>query len=186
VLFAAPIACSGTGAYVWYSTLPPEDASNEYIVNGGDVLSVRVLGHDDMTTRVKVRSDGRISLPIIGEVVARGKGPSALRAEIETRLKEYLVMPSVTLNVEETQPVSIALVGEVPHPGVFPLEPNMRLAQALALGGGVTEFATRDRVFVVRTSPRPARIRFTYESVIRDEGNAGGFRLHPGDVIEVE
>jgi polysaccharide export outer membrane protein len=184
---AMPSACSGPGSYVWYTTLPAEPSTLEYAVNGGDVLSVRVLGHDDMSTpRVKVRADGRIALPIIGEVDARGKTPAALRTEIEGRLKEYVVMPSVTVNVEETQPATISVLGEVTHPGVFPLEPNMRLAQAIALGGGLTDFACRDCVFVVRTVPQPMRIRFTYRSVLRDEASAGAFRLHPGDLIEVE
>ena len=149
-----------------------------------------MLGHEEMLTRAKVRPDGRIALPIIGEIDARGRSPSALRAEIEGRLKQYLVMPGgatqVTLNVEEAAPATIAVVGEVTRPGVFPLEPNVRLAQALALVGGITEFASRDHIFLVRTIPRPERIRFTYDSVIRNEGLAGAFRLHPGDVIEVE
>lgn len=186
VVLVAASACAGPGNYVWFSSLPHEDPSEQYVISRGDVLSVRVLGHEDMTTRVRVRADGRIALPIIGELDASGKTPSALRAEIEARLKDYVVMPSVTLNVEETQPATIAVVGEVAHPGVFPLEPNMRLAQAVALGGGLTEFASRDRIFVVRTDPRPVRIRFTYRALIRDEDSAGEFRLHPGDLVEVE
>jgi polysaccharide biosynthesis/export protein len=186
VWIVAQAACRGAGSYTWFDALPPEGPAPEYTVNAGDVVNIRVLGHDDMTTRVRVRGDGRIAVPIIGEVDARGKHPSGLRAEIEAKLKDYLVMPSVTLNIDEMQPVTVAVLGEVGHPGVFPFDPNMRLAEVLALGGGVTDFASRDSIFVVRTSPRPARIRFTYDAVTRNDGNAAAFRLHPGDVVVVE
>jgi polysaccharide export outer membrane protein len=183
---AALSGCAGTGNYVWFSALPAEDSSSEYIINVGDVVNVRVLGHDDMLTKARVRADGRIAVPIIGEVEARGKRPSALRTEIEARLKDFLVMPSVTLNIDETLAVSIAVLGEVIHPGVFPIDPSMSLAQVLALSGGVNDFASRDRIFVVRTSPKAERIRFTYEAVLRNDNHAAAFRLHPGDFVVVE
>jgi polysaccharide biosynthesis/export protein len=185
--YAAPLAaCTGPGTYVWFSALPAEALSGEYLINVGDIVSIRVLSHEEMTTRVRIRADGRIALPIIGEIEARGKRPSALRSEIETRLKDYIVTPTVTLNIDETQAAHIVVLGEVVHAGVFPLEPNARIADALALSGGVTEYATRDRIFVVRTLPDRMRIRFTYEAVIRDNGHAIAFRLHPDDVVVVE
>jgi polysaccharide biosynthesis/export protein len=183
---AGSAGCAGPGTYVWFSALPPEVASGEYLVNVGDMVNIRVLSHDEMTTRVRVRADGRIALPIVGEVEARGKRPSALRSEIEARFKDYIVAPSVTLNIDETGPAHIAVLGEVVRAGVFPLEPNARLADALALSGGVTEYASRDRIFVVRTTPQPLRIRFTWEAVTRGQGQAAEFRLHPDDVVVVE
>jgi polysaccharide biosynthesis/export protein len=185
---ASSAACAGPGSYVWYSQLSPEALAeaNEYLVSVGDMLNIRVLGHEDMSTHVRVRSDGRVAVPIIGEIAAAGKRPSALRSEIEGRLKDYLVMPSVTLNIDESLPLRITILGEVTRPGVFPVEPNTSLAQALALGGGVTEYATRDRIFLVRTTPQPTRIRFTWEAVTRDLGRAAAFPVRAGDVIVVE
>ncbi len=185
-LALAATACGGPGAYVWFTDLPPEERVSDYVVGVGDVLAVRVVGHEEMTTRVRVRGDGRIAIPFLGEIAARGKHADALRTEIETGLKAYFNAPNVTLNVEETLPTTVALLGEVAHPGVFPLGPSLGLSQALALGGGVTEFASRDRIFIVRTEPKRERIRFTYEAVLRDEGGAAEFALHPGDVVVVE
>lgn len=179
-------ACAGPGKYVWFNALPLEALSTEYLISVGDMLSIRVLNHDEMATRVRVRADGRIALPIIGEVEARGIRPSALRSELEARLKDYIVAPSVTLNIEEMQPAHFVVLGEVGHAGVFPLEPTTRLADALALSGGLTEYASRDRIFVVRMTPMRLRIRFTYEAVLRDDGHAAAFRLHPDDVVVVE
>jgi polysaccharide export outer membrane protein len=185
---AAATACSGPGSYVWFTELSPEAlaAASEYAVDVGDVLSIRVLGHEDMSTRVRVRADGRIALPIIGEVEARGKQPIALQKEIERRLKEFVITPTVTLNIEETPPSTITVMGEVARPGVYPVAVNTHLAEALALSGGVTEYASHDRIFLVRNIPRPVRIRFTYQAVTRDEQNAAAFLLRAGDVIVVE
>jgi polysaccharide export outer membrane protein len=190
--FAAGVAacagCSGAGQYVWFDALPPTAASGsgDYLINVGDTVDVRVLGHEDVSVKEKLRVDGRIAVPLIGEVEARGKRPSALRGELEGRLKDFIVSPSITVNVVDVQPMTIVLLGEVSHPGAFQVEQNAPLAHAIALGGGLTEYASRDSIYVVRQLPTPVRVRFTYMSVMRNEARAGEFPLHPGDLIEVE
>ncbi len=187
-LAGSQAACAGSGTYVWFTQLPAEVTAqnSEYLITTGDVLNVRVLGHEDMNVREKVRPDGRIAIPILGELDARGKRPSALRAELEARLKDYIVLPSVLLNVDEPQPMTIILMGEVTRPGAYPLDANAGLAHALALGGGLTDFASRDSIFVVRQFPSPMRIRFTYLAVSRNIGHAAAFPLHTGDLIVAE
>jgi polysaccharide export outer membrane protein len=181
-------ACSGTGQYVWFDQLPQDRlmSSNDYLIDVGDVVNIRVLGHDEMTVRQRVRSDGRIALLLIGEVGAAGKRPGALRAELEGRLKDFIVSPSVVVNIDESQPPTVLLLGEVARPGGYPLENDLRLAHALALGGGLTEYASRTSIYVVRDRPAPIRIRFTFDAVSRNVGRAGEFQLHAGDVVEVE
>jgi len=179
--------CSASGQYVWFTSLPREVAngSADYLINVGDTVDVRVLGHEDVSVKEKVRIDGRIAVPLVGEVEARGKRPSALRAELEGRLKDFIVSPSITVNVVEVQLMTILLLGEVTHPGAFQVDPSVPLAHALALGGGLTDYASRDSIYVVRQQP-PIRVRFTYQAVMRNEGRAGEFPLHPGDMVEVE
>jgi polysaccharide biosynthesis/export protein len=179
--------CASAGNFVWYSQLPPQTAAsqNEYLIASGDMLAMKVIGHEDMTVRERVRPDGRIAIPIVGEVEARGKHPGALRAELEARLKEYLVSPTVVLTVEEVQPILVSVLGEVTRPGAYPITADAGLAQVLALGGGLTDFASRDSIYVVRQLPTPARIRFTFREVSREDG-AAAFRLHPGDLVVVE
>jgi len=178
--------CAGPDNYVWFTDVPREQRGGDYLIGAGDVLSVRVVGHEDMTTKVRVRADGGIAIPFVQRsIVARGKTPDALSREIESDLSRFFNTPSVSVNVDESLPANIAVLGEVARPGLFPLGASLGLSQALALGGGVTEFASRDRIFIVRSEP-PQRIRFTYEAVIRDEGGAGQFALRPGDVVVVE
>jgi polysaccharide export outer membrane protein len=188
VLAAASSGCANTGQYVWYAQLPPqaEQQANEYVIAAGDTVSIRVLGHDEMTLREKVRSDGRIALLLIGDVIAAGKRPSALKAELEGRLKDYIVSPSVSVNIDEVQALTVLVLGEVLKPGVIPLEQDPRLARAIALAGGLTDYASRSSIYVVRGQPKPVRIRFTYESIYRDISGAGDFPLQRGDLIEVE
>lgn len=181
-------ACMGSGSYVWFTELPPEMTAerSEYLISAGDILNVRVLGHEEMNVREKVRPDGRIAIPIVGEVEARGKRPGALRAELEARLKDYINVPSVMLNVDEPQPINIVVMGEVTRPGAYPVDPNAGLAHALAMGGGLTDFASRDSIYIVRQVPTAMRIRFTYAAITRNIGRAAIFPLHAGDMIVVE
>jgi len=180
--------CASTGEYVWFAQLQPEtaQAANDYFIGVGDLLNIKVLDHDEMSLRERVRSDGRVSMLLIGDVEARGKRPSGLKAELEARLKDYIKAPSVAVNVDETQPLTVILLGEVPKPGVYPLAQDPRLAHAIVLGGGLTDYASRSSVYVVRSDRKPARIRFTYEDIYRNVGGAGDFPLHRGDVVEVE
>lgn len=179
-------SCAGAGQYVWVHDLPPQTAGGEYLVQVGDTVSVRVLGQEAMTTKTRVRADGRIALPIVGDVDVRGKKPSSLRAELEARFKDFIVAPSVTFNVDEFAPVHVSVLGEVGRPGVFPVAPTGGVAEALAAAGGCNDWADRDRIFVVRTDPKPLRVRFTWEAVTRGDLAASRFVLRDGDVVVVE
>jgi polysaccharide export outer membrane protein len=187
-LLTVAVAACGHGQFVWFEELPATAAlaNGEYIIGIGDVVSIRVLGHEEMSLKQRVRSDGRIALLLIGDVEARGKRPSALKAELEGRLKDYIVSPSVSVNIDETLPSTVLVLGEVAKAGAVPLEPDPRLAHALAASGGLTDFASRNAIFVVRAEPRPMRIRFRYEDITRNMGGAADFELHRGDIVEVE
>ncbi len=184
---ALATACS-PGHYVWYTELPPSArrGASDFVIAEGDTVSVRVLGHEEMNVHEKVRADGRIALPIIGEVEARGKKPAALRAELEGRIKEYIVSPSVLITVDDRQPLTITALGEVGKPGTYALDPSASVADALAAAGGLSDFAARDGIYVVRRRPSPLRVRFTYEWLSRNEGQAASFPLSPGDLLVVE
>jgi polysaccharide export outer membrane protein len=180
--------CAGSGQFVWFDSLPSQTVmgNDEYIIGVGDIVSVRVLGHEEMTLRQRVRADGRLALLLIGDVEAKGKRPSALKAELEGRLKDYIVSPSVAVNIDESAPVTVLLLGEVVKPGAYPLDQDLTLGHALAAGGGLTDYASRSGIFVVRAEPTRMRIRFTYESIYRNIGGAGDFLLRRGDLVEVE
>ena len=188
-LGAGTAACASPGQFVWYSELPKSDwgsLTGEYVIEVGDTINIRAYEQEAVSTSIKIRRDGRIALPLAGEMVAAGKHPSQLAKEIETRLKEFIVQPRVIVNVETSQPVTVTAVGEIAHVGSLTLEPPGQLIQALAQAGGPNDYADKTRVFVMRQFPTFQRIRFTYDAVLHNEGGAATFFLRTGDVIVIE
>jgi polysaccharide export outer membrane protein len=178
---------SGTGGAIPVEQYKEEsDPAAEYVIAVGDMVSIQVFDQPQISGRMRVRSDGRISLPFVNDVQAAGKTPLKLGAELEAGLKAMVLNPKVTVVVEESRPLSISVLGEVSKPGTQTYERDSGVAQALAAAGGLTNFAKRDRIFVVRSNPKPVRIHFTYEELTRKVGPASVFRLRPGDVVIVE
>lgn len=191
VLAALALSGCGAGTYVWVDQLGEAGAvapESAYLIAAGDLLNIRVYDQDSISTRVRVGPDGKIAIPLIGEIEARGQRLAALAANVETRLKPFIVAPSVAITVEEAQPVRISVVGEVGHPGVFPITPGTGVVQALALAGGITEYGDRDAIFVLRARPGKAllRIRLTFGDLTRGIGRGPTFPLQAGDTVVVE
>jgi polysaccharide export outer membrane protein len=188
--------CTDLGPYVWADAYAPAStvrASPAYVISRGDVIAVRVWNQESMSGRARVRPDGMISLPFVNDVEVAGLEPAALAQRLQSRLKEFIVNPVVTVSLEEPAGSEISVVGEVARPGVYRVEPDSTMLKALASAGGFTQLASRDRIFVLREEPaagegrrRPVRIRFTYEALTRAEGAAAQFRLRSGDVVVVE
>jgi len=175
------------GSYVWFDQYKvAAQASSAYVVAAGDLISVRVYNQEAMSARVRVRDDGRISLPFLGDVEAAGHQPSELAKQLQVLLKEYVVNPVVTVSLEEPRTLEVYVVGEVARPGRYQLEPSASVLQVLAAAGGLTPFASPDRIFVLRRDPKATRVRFRMEALARNEANAASFRLHGGDTVVAE
>jgi len=181
--------CASTVASTWYKELPNADwktDNQEYVIGVGDQINIRVYEQEGLSASLRVRRDGRIALPLLGELVVAGKHPSVLGKEVEGRLKEFVVSPRVTVNVEVSQPVTITAIGEIAKVGPLTLEPPARLIEAIAQAGGPNEFADKSRIFVLRRFPAFQRIRFTYDAIVHNDAGAAGFPLRTGDVIVIE
>jgi polysaccharide export outer membrane protein len=184
-LVALPLAGCGATPFVWIDELAQQRDVDDYLIAPGDVVGVRVFNQENMSTRARVRSDGKMALPFLGDVELRGKTPTAVSKELGVRFKEFVVSPMVTVSVEETQPTVVSVLGEVAHPGNFTLDASSGVLQALAAAGGFTDYASRDAIYVARRASGP-RVRFTFSSLAHGEGRAATFRLHAGDVVIVE
>jgi polysaccharide biosynthesis/export protein len=184
-------ACGASGPYVWVQDLPPAppgpSRDDDYLIASGDIINIRVFEQEAVSSRVRVRADGKVALPFLGDTDVRGKRPADLAHELEGKLKEYIVSPKVTVNVDEFQPVTVSVLGEVIHPGSYPVDPsNPGVMQALAGAGGLTEYASSDRIFVVRRTPALRRIRFSLQQLTAVEPRSVTFALQSGDVVVVE
>jgi polysaccharide export outer membrane protein len=179
-------ACGGTGPYVWADSLPTSaSGGGDVLIADGDVLNVRVFNQEPLSTKERVRNDGRISIPVIGEITARGKRPAQLAAEIQDRLKDIVKVPSVIVTFEAGTELKVSVVGEVRNSGVFQVEPGSNVLHALAAAGGLTDYADSEKVFVVRKS-LPQRVRFRYADLRSADPKSIAFTLQAGDVIVVE
>ncbi len=182
------------GEYFWVDQVPDRAAGDgAYRVAPGDVLAVRVWQQDAMSVdRARVRDDGCISLPFLQDVEVAEMTPAEISTRVQAKLKSFIVNPLVTVSLVEQPPLRVSVLGEVARPGTYELEHGARVLQALAAAGGLTEWAHRDGIYVLRYgywadgNPAPARIRFRWEALAGGQRKAAAFQLRPRDVVVVE
>ena len=162
-------------------------ADDTYIIGGDDVLSISVWKEPDLTRLIPVRSDGKISLPLIGEIQAAGRTPAQLQQEIEVSLRSYITEPQVTVIVQEIHSEKFNIFGEVNKPGSYPLAANTTIVDALALAGGFKDFAKKKAVYVLRQNPQggETRIPFNYQEFIKGKNVSQNIKIRPHDTIVV-
>jgi polysaccharide export outer membrane protein len=180
-------SCSTTGKFVWADDLQlPADNDKGYLISPGDVLGISVWNQDRMSSRARVRADGRISVAFVNDVLAAGRTPADLSRELEEKLKSFILNPVVTVTLEEVRPLSVSVVGEVVRPGTYALETGAGVLQAVASAGGLTDYAHKNSIYVVRQPSSETRIRFRYDSLVQSTGRGAAFKLKAGDVVVVE
>jgi polysaccharide biosynthesis/export protein len=159
------------------------DSAPSYVLGPEDVLEVFVWKNPELSTTATVRPDGRITLPLAGELQASGRSPEELRDVITTHLRRYIENPFVTVMVKAIISPQISVLGEVRRPGRYRIAQQATIFDAIALGGGLSEFASGKDVLVLRTTPSGVnRIRVNVKQLLR-EGKP--LVLEPGDTIYV-
>jgi polysaccharide export outer membrane protein len=169
------------------ATRTEQDPPNAYAIGLGDVLEISVWKNPDLSVTVPVRPDGRISVPLLGDVQAAGMTPLALKATLTDGYKEYVTAPGVSVVVKEIHSRKIYVTGEVAHPGTYDLEPRGKLMQALALAGGLTPYA-RGRVVLLRDGRdgrQEKRMEVDLKSIINGKKPEDNLLLQPGDTLVV-
>jgi polysaccharide export outer membrane protein len=169
---------------------PPASAAavpSDYRLAPGDKLRVEVYKDAQLSQSLQVRPDGKVTLPLIGDIVATDLTPIQLRDRIATSLKEYITNPVVTVIVVEASPVMIFVMGEVATPGAIPMRGPMTVLQALAMAGGFKEFANTKDIRIIRKASGILKttetIRFNYNDAVK--GNGTPVFLLPGDMVVV-
>ena len=141
----------------------------------------------DVSRSVTVRSDGKISLPLAGELQAGGQTPRQLEQEIAVRLKSYISEPEVTVIVTESKSQKINILGMVVKPGTYLLSSSTTVLDAIAMGGGFKDFAKKKSIYVLRANPdgTQKRIPFNYKEVIKGTNPEQNVKLQAGDTLVV-
>ena len=160
----------------------------EYILGPEDVLEISVWKNNDLSKQVQVRPDGRISLPLVGDVSAVGKTATQLTEEISSRLRAYMENPTVSILVKEVNSYQIYVLGEVNKPGKFPLKSKLTLLQAITVAGGFSQVAARNKIVVFRFGKEGeglTKIKASYDDIVIRDGSNQNIELKPGDLIVV-
>lgn len=161
--------------------------NNTYVIGDDDVLEINVWKEQDVSRTIPVRSDGKISLPLVGEVQAAGRTPVQLEEEITTRLRNFITEPAVTVMVQKINSLKFNVMGEVIKPGSFALTTSMTVVDAIATAGGFKDFAKKKSIYVLRTNPdgTEARLSFNYSAFVKGKNAKANVKLQPGDTIVV-
>jgi polysaccharide export outer membrane protein len=164
--------------------LPPS-LPQEYRMSPGDKLRIEVFKDPQLSQSVQVRPDGKITLPLIGDIDANARTPIELRDAIGTALKEYITNPTVTVIVVEATTATAYVTGEVNHPGAVNLQAPLTVLQALAIAGGLKDFANAKNIRILRKDPITGMqmIPFNYKDALKSA--RAPVYLHPGDTVVV-
>jgi polysaccharide biosynthesis/export protein len=177
-----PVAVGTSGS------APAAAANTDYRLVSGDKLRIEVYKDAQLSQSLQIRPDGKITLPLVGDVAAAGRTSVELRDAIGTALKDYITNPVVTVIVTETTPQVVYVTGEVNKPGALAL-PNgqMSVLQALAMAGGFTDFANKKDIRILRKGAAGMQtLKFNYKEALDDENKREPLQLQPGDTVIVK
>ena len=173
------------------SSLPPAptkaaQAALQYTIGAGDLLRITVWRHAELTGDVPVRSDGKLTMPLIEDTVAVGKTPPELGRELEARLAKYIREPVVTVQVQQTGGTGteqVRVVGQALRPAALAYRQNMTLLDAMLAVGGLTQFAAGNRAVLVRGAENNKQYSLRLQDLMRNGDVGAAIEVLPGDVI---
>ena len=163
----------------------PHDAA--YLIGSSDVLAITVWKEPEISKSVPVRPDGKISLPLVGELQAAGRTPLELEQDIAAKLKTYITNPDVNVIVQQINSEKFNILGRVARPGSYPLAGATTVLDAIATAGGFQDFAKEKGVYVLRQNPGggQTRLAFNYKDVVKGKHAEQNIKLQSGDTVVV-
>lgn len=190
LLISAWAVSWGCSAFQSNEPLPSSvtEVPDEYRVGPPDVLGIGIWKQPELSLpSATVRPDGKISMPLLGDIEVDGLTTREIKEVITERIKEYVSDPEVTVVILQVNNPIVFILGEVNRPGPIPLRQNTTILQAIAIAGGFTSFADKDDIYVLRREgEKDYRFRFNYEKVVKGKGNERNIFVKSGDIIVVE
>jgi polysaccharide export outer membrane protein len=192
-LFVTAVFCIGLSATVQaqrpaaINTAPRPYGDNEFRLGPEDVIEVSVYQDKELSTTVPIRPDGKISVPLVGEIPASGKTATELQKEITHKYSQFIADPAVTIVVKEVNSPKVSVLGEVKNPGMFKIKDRATVLDAIAMAGGLTEYAKKDKVTVIRVdgSGELLYLKINLEDQIKGR-RSDPFYVQPYDKIYIQ
>jgi len=157
-----------------------------YIIGPMDVLEIQVWKEPDFSRQVLVRPDGKITLPLVGDIPASGMNTIGLKSLLSEKLEDFVSKPEITVIVLESRSKNFYIIGKINQPGTYPLNPDMTVLQAISVAGGLAEWADKDSIRIIRRSAgKEEIIPFDYDKVITGKKLEQNILLKPNDTIIV-
>ena len=184
---ALPAAAGPASTSTPSASSVPLPHDNSFVIGNDDQLAINVWKEPDLTRTIPVRSDGKISLPLVGEIQASGRTPLQLESDISSRLRNYITAPEVTVIVEQINSKKYNILGYVGKPGAYALTLSTTVMDAIALAGGFKDFAKSKGVYILRQKPdgTQERLNFNYKDFIKGKNLSQNVKVEPGDMIIV-
>jgi polysaccharide export outer membrane protein len=159
---------------------------DDYVIGAEDMMTVTVWKEKELSGSVVVRPDGRITVPLVGEINVVGMTPLKLESLLEERLKPFITVPKVAIAVNQINSRKVYLIGQVVREGTFPINSSMTVLQVLAGAGGLRDFAKKKKIYILRKrGDQEIRFPFDYDAAIRGRNREENIRVEPGDTIVV-
>jgi polysaccharide export outer membrane protein len=165
----------------------PKPADEGYLIGPSDILAISVWKDAELTRTIPVRPDGKISLPLVGELEVSGLTASAVQNILIRKLKEYISDPQVTVIVQEVKSRTYSILGKVAKPGSYPLGKPTTVLEAIAIAGGFLDFAKQSKIYIMRpvSGGSTQTLPFDYKKVIKGRNPEQNVELQNGDTIIV-
>lgn len=159
---------------------------SDYVIGEEDILTISIWKEHDLTGTGVVRPDGKITVPLVGEIKVIGMRPAQLQTLLEEKLKPFITVPQVSVAVNQINSRKIYLIGQVVREGSVPINSSMTVLQVLAGAGGLRDFAKRKKIYILRKrGDQEIRFPFDYDAAIRGRNPEQNIRVEPGDTIVV-
>lgn len=182
-VLGAPDDVSGPSGDVYG---PDKKNVDDYRLGAGDLLQVVVWKNEDLSGEFRVRPDGKFSMPLIGDILAEGSTIDGVSMQIEQKLKLFIESPYVSTILQEATSNRIYILGEVTNPGTYAIDGPLTVLQALALAGGFTEFADKNKMVLIRgAGERQKNIPLNFSRILRMPGEENNPTLGRGDTLVV-
>ena len=184
------IGCASTGPLPENAKLEDSKKVNlrisEFVLGAGDTVEFAVYRQDDLKRSVKIDTSGKVMFPLIGDIQVAGKSIFTLRDELKERYSVYLVNPQITVTVTAISSKKFMVLGEVTTPGVFTIDTDLTIIEAIAKAGGMTHDAKENKVIVIRRGKeKPELLSFSFKDVWEKGDVTRDVTLRPGDIVYV-